>query len=299
MPPSRRWRLYHRADGNRSASVYTSDSVAGDMPIVRLDDWDDTKENLDKVLDDLGPDDVNKRFIELRREYGADGKDEELREEVATKEMDERRDVLIPFWRTNGTSAVFYSAATHHHQGGMSDISKVLVARMAVNYDLRRQVLSDSIIVTHRPRTDTHGGVDPAGGTREQQRKKHRGWNIGDELHTTGPVWVNVETAGEGYGSQLGKVTRHGDIYDNSTRTIVYRIRLPSALAMLQYHPIPDDASDASDIHGVIPPGTFHVKGKDGDTVDMTMELPGAGTLDTLKLHGCTISLWGGLEFKY
>jgi hypothetical protein len=210
--------------------------------------------------------------------------------------MNERRARLIPLWRTNGTSAVFYSATPHRHQGGISDMSKRLVERMAVDDDLRRQVLSEQIVVTHRPRTDTNSGEKPAGGNREQQREKHRGWNIGDELHTAGPVWVNVKTAGGGYDSQLGTVTRHGVTYDNSTRTIVYLITLPRALAMLQYHPT---TGDTSDIHGVLPPGTYHVTGKDGDTVHMKMELPRAGTLDILELHGCVISLWGGLEFKY
>jgi hypothetical protein len=106
-----------------------------------------------------------------------------------------------------------------------------------------------------------------------------------------------VKTAdGLGWDSHLRKVTLHGVTYDNRTRTLVYRITLPRALAMLQYHPT---TGDARDIHGVIPPGTFIVTGKDGDTVHMTMELPGDGTLGILERNGCVICLWGGLEFKY
>lgn len=268
------------------------------MEIVRLSDWNDSTENLAKVLRDLEKaGELTERIRVLKRAYGSTDTDTEMRQEVANTEMKARRARLIPNWQTNGTSAVFYPATPHHHQGGISRDSTQLVERMAVDHDLRRQVLSEPIVATHRPRTDTRGGEDPAGGTREQQREKHAGWNIGDQLHTAGPVWVNVKTVDEGYdSSQLRKVTLHGDTYDNRTRTLVYRITLPSALAMLQYHPA---TGDESTIHGVIPPGTFIVTGKEGDTVDMTMELPRDGTLDILKLHGCVISLWGGLEFKY
>ena len=268
------------------------------MEIVRLSDWNDSTENLAKVLRDLEKaGELTERIRVLKLAYGATATDTEMRQDVANTEMKARRARLIPNWQTNGRSAVFYSATPHRHQGGISRMSTQLVERMAVDHDLRRQVLSEPIVVTHRPQTDTTCGKDPAGGTRDEQCKKHDGWKIDDQLHTAGPVWVNVKTVDEGYdSSQLREVCINGDTYDNRTRTLVYRITLPSALAMLQYHPA---TGDASNIHGVIPPGTFIVTGKEGDTVDMTMQLPRDGTLDILKLHGCAISLWGGLEFKY